>query len=85
MSKIQLGIAGATGYGGQELLRLALRHDDVDIAVAMQAWINALATAGKGVTWQLATALPALLRALRGALARRQPALFEVRRRAHKF
>ncbi len=38
-----------------------LLYGDVDIAVAMQAWINALATAGKGVTWQLATALPALL------------------------
>tara|TARA_B100000949_G_scaffold230758_1_gene241768 strand:- start:98 stop:1087 length:990 start_codon:yes stop_codon:yes gene_type:complete len=37
MSKIQLGIAGATGYGGQELLRLAVRHDDVDIAVAMSS------------------------------------------------
>ncbi len=37
MSKIQVGIAGATGYGGQELLRLAVRHDDVDIAVAMSS------------------------------------------------
>ncbi len=37
MAKIQLGIAGATGYGGQELLRLAVRHDDVDIAVAMSS------------------------------------------------
>ena len=37
MSKIQLGIAGATGYGGQELLQLAVRHDDVDIAVAMSS------------------------------------------------
>ncbi len=37
MAKIQLGIAGATGYGGQELLRLAVRHDDVDVAVAMSS------------------------------------------------
>ena len=37
MTKIQLGIAGATGYGGQELLRLAVRHDDVDVAVAMSS------------------------------------------------
>ncbi len=37
MAKIQLGIAGASGYGGQELLRLAVRHDDVEIAVAMSS------------------------------------------------
>jgi len=40
MSKIQLGVAGATGYGGQELLRLAVRHDDVEIAVAMSSATN---------------------------------------------
>jgi N-acetyl-gamma-glutamyl-phosphate reductase len=40
MAKIQLGIAGASGYGGQELLRLAVRHDDVEIAVAMSSAAN---------------------------------------------
>ena len=40
MTKIQLGIAGASGYGGQELLRLAVRHDDVEIAVAMSSAAN---------------------------------------------
>ena len=40
MAKIQLGIAGASGYGGQELLRLATRHDDIEIAVAMSSAAN---------------------------------------------
>ena len=40
MAKIQLGIAGASGYGGQELLRLAVRHDDVEIAIAMSSAAN---------------------------------------------
>lgn len=37
MSKIRLGVAGATGYGGQELLRLAARHSAVDVTVAMSS------------------------------------------------
>lgn len=37
MSKIRLGVAGATGYGGQELLRLAVRHGGVDVTVAMSS------------------------------------------------
>ena len=40
MAKIQLGIAGASGYGGQELLRLATRHDDIEIDVAMSSAAN---------------------------------------------
>jgi N-acetyl-gamma-glutamyl-phosphate reductase len=35
MSKIRIGIAGATGYGGQELLRLAARHPHAEVTVAM--------------------------------------------------
>ena len=34
---IRIGIAGATGYGGQELLRLAARHTAVDVTVAMSS------------------------------------------------
>ena len=34
---IRIGIAGATGYGGQELLRLAARHAAVDVTVAMSS------------------------------------------------
>ena len=37
MSNIRIGIAGATGYGGQELLRLAARHAAVDVTVAMSS------------------------------------------------
>ncbi len=37
MSTIRIGIAGATGYGGQELLRLAARHSAVDVTVAMSS------------------------------------------------
>ncbi len=37
MSTIRIGIAGATGYGGQELLRLAARHSEVDVTVAMSS------------------------------------------------
>ena len=35
MSEIRIGIAGATGYGGQELLRLAARHPRATVTVAM--------------------------------------------------
>ena len=35
MSRINVGIAGATGYGGQELLRLAARHPHAVPTVAM--------------------------------------------------
>lgn len=35
MSKVRIGIAGATGYGGQELLRLAARHPNAQVTVAM--------------------------------------------------
>jgi hypothetical protein len=38
-----------------------LLYGDVDAATAMQAWIDAIATAGKGVHWSLATAVPALV------------------------
>jgi len=38
-----------------------LLYGDVDTALPMQRWIDALATAGKGVSWSLATALPALV------------------------
>ena len=34
---IRIGIAGATGYGGQELLRLAARHGQVEVTVAMRS------------------------------------------------
>ena len=34
---IRIGIAGATGYGGQELLRLAARHRQADVTVAMRS------------------------------------------------
>ena len=37
MSTIRIGIAGATGYGGQELLRLAARHSAIDVTVAMSS------------------------------------------------
>lgn len=37
MGKITIGVAGATGYGGQELLRLAARHDGIAIKVAMSS------------------------------------------------
>ena len=32
---IRVGVAGATGYGGQELLRLAARHPYADVTAAM--------------------------------------------------
>ena len=35
MSGVRVGIAGATGYGGQELLRLLARHPHADVTVAM--------------------------------------------------
>ena len=35
MSDIRVGIAGVTGYGGQELLRLAARHPKVEVTAAM--------------------------------------------------
>ncbi len=38
-----------------------LLYGDVEMALPMQRWIDALATAGKGVSWSLATALLALV------------------------
>ena len=35
MSGVRVGIAGATGYGGQELLRLLARHPHADVTAAM--------------------------------------------------
>lgn len=35
MSGIRVGIAGVTGYGGQELLRLAARHPGIEVTAAM--------------------------------------------------
>jgi len=35
MSKIRIGIAGATGYSGRELLRLAAGHPNADPVIAM--------------------------------------------------
>ena len=35
MPNIRIGIAGATGYSGRELLRLAVGHPNVDPVVAM--------------------------------------------------
>ena len=37
MSTIRIGVAGATGYSGQELLRLAARHREVEVTVAMSS------------------------------------------------
>jgi hypothetical protein len=37
-----------------------LLYGDVDLAAAVQAWIDALASAGMGVSWPLATAVAAL-------------------------
>ena len=35
MKRLRIGIVGATGYGGQELIRLLVRHPHAEIAVAM--------------------------------------------------
>ena len=35
MKRLRIGIVGATGYGGQELLRLLVRHPHAEVAVAM--------------------------------------------------
>ena len=35
MSRVRIGVAGATGYGGQELLRLAAAHPQAEPVVAM--------------------------------------------------
>ncbi|MEE2635810.1 MAG: N-acetyl-gamma-glutamyl-phosphate reductase [Acidobacteriota bacterium] len=48
---ITVGIAGATGYAGQELLRLAVRHPALEVTAAM----------GSGASEQVRT-LPALTR-----------------------
>lgn len=38
-----------------------LLHTDVDTAEGMQAWIDALVTARRGISWSLVTAAPALV------------------------
>ena len=35
MKRLRIGIVGATGYGGQELIRLLVRHPHAEVAVAM--------------------------------------------------
>ncbi len=37
MASIRIGIAGVTGYSGQELLRLAARHGKVEVTAAMRS------------------------------------------------
>ena len=37
MSIIRVGVLGATGYGGQELLRLTARHSNIDLTLAMSS------------------------------------------------
>ena len=44
MAKIRVGIVGAAGYAGEELLRLLTRHPDVDIKV-----ITSRQNAGKDI------------------------------------
>ena len=41
MLGVRVGIAGATGYGGQELLRLLARHPHADVTVAMASSTSA--------------------------------------------
>ena len=36
-SKIRVGVAGATGYAGQELVALLARHPNVDVQAAMSS------------------------------------------------
>src|SRR5436190_12736515 len=36
-AKIRVGIAGATGYAGQELVALLARHPNVDVRAAMSS------------------------------------------------
>ena len=40
MTKIRVGLAGATGYSGQEILRLAARHPHIQVTVAMASSTN---------------------------------------------
>ena len=58
MSGIRVGIAGVTGYGGQELLRLAARHPQLAVTAAM-------ASSARDAD----TALPALTGVWSGAVA----------------
>ena len=44
MASVRVGIAGATGYGGRELLRLAARHRKLEITAAMASSSSAGAT-----------------------------------------
>ena len=63
-SKRQLEPLQALDADGQRRAASALcelLYGDVDMATAMQRWINALAAGGRGVSWQLATAPLALV------------------------
>ena len=40
MTMIRVGLAGATGYSGQEILRLAARHPHIQVTVAMASSTN---------------------------------------------
>ena len=58
MPKVRVGVAGATGYGGQELLRLLARHPHAEVTAAMAS------SASEGVR-----ALPALTGVWSGRVA----------------
>src|SRR5262245_628700 len=49
--KLRIGVAGATGYTGQELLRILSRHPGAEITVATS---SSAATAGAGAPRRLA-------------------------------
>lgn len=51
MATIRIGIAGATGYGGQELLRLAARHGRVTVTAAMRSGEGSAELPGLAGIW----------------------------------
>jgi hypothetical protein len=54
----QLG-EDATRRGAEAIF--SLLHEKAEVALAMRRWVEALASAGAGVSWVLATAVPALM------------------------
>ena len=67
--RIRVGVAGATGYTGQELLRLLSRHPGVEVTAATSSGTASGATAGATP----ARRLPALARIWDGAITPLDP------------
>ena len=71
-SKIRVGVAGATGFAGQELVAILARHPYVELVAGMSSSADSATRPLPRVTSASTTAPDAIFRAI-AALGERQP------------